>query len=190
MATFAGKSKGGDEVELSPEQLFDVLSSRRRRYLIHALSCASMPVALGALAEQVAAWEYDTAVDDLTESQRRRVYTSLQQSHIPRLEEMGVVTVDRTRGEVCAVDGIESYDVYFNVVTADTVPWSQFYLGLAAVAGALLVTAAAGLPPVSEVGVLGWTGVTVAAFAASALVQAGSDTRLLETDGDPPDLEL
>lgn len=80
-------------VDLTPAQLFDVLGSQRRRTLIRALDKdfdGEAPVP--DLAEYVAAVEnrHDDP-DAVSREERKRVYVSLHQTHVPALVEMGVV---------------------------------------------------------------------------------------------------
>lgn len=89
-----------DETELSQDVIFDVLSSSRRRYVLYYLSQRDEPVELPSLAEEVAAWETETAVEDLSSQERKRVYVSLYQTHIPKLEEVGLVDYDQDSGDV------------------------------------------------------------------------------------------
>ncbi|TKX52849.1 hypothetical protein EXE45_18915, partial [Halorubrum sp. SP9] len=62
-------------------ELYDLLSNHRRRYVIHFCKQADDPITLSDLAEQVAAREQDKSVPELTSAERKRVYTSLQQTH-------------------------------------------------------------------------------------------------------------
>lgn len=93
-----------DDPELSQDVIFDVLSSSRRRYVLVYLSQREEPVQLPALAEEVAAWEMETPVEELTSQERKRVYVSLYQTHIPKLEEVGLVDYDQDSGEVSLTD--------------------------------------------------------------------------------------
>jgi hypothetical protein len=93
------------------------------------------------LAGQVAAWEYDTEVDELTEQERKRVYVSLYQTHIPHLDDAGVIEYNKDTGMVMLEPDATAVDNYLE--TPDTeVPWQWIYLALAVVsAGALALTA-------------------------------------------------
>lgn len=78
------------------------------------------PVTLGDLAEHVAAWELDKEVAELTSAERKRVYTSLQQTHLPTLERANMVEFnDRT---IELTDGAADLDVYLDIVPGDSIP--------------------------------------------------------------------
>jgi hypothetical protein len=110
------------------DQLFHVLRNQRRRFAIQHLKRTSGPVDIGELATQVAAWENEVPVEAVTSTQRRRVYNGLQQTHVPELEETGIVEVDRR--EVELTERAADLDIYLEVVPGEDIPWSEYYLAL------------------------------------------------------------
>lgn len=127
-------------VQISEGRLFEVLSNKRRRYVVHALSDSESAIDLGSLAERVAAWEYDLPLEQVDHRERKRVYTALQQSHLPMMDEAGVVQFDKQRGTVEPTPALEEVDVYMDVVRGREIPWSVYYLLLSGV-GLALATA-------------------------------------------------
>ncbi len=79
---------------LSKGEIFEVLRNQRRRYVLHFLKQDGRPVELGDLAQQIAAWEYETTLEGVTPAQRKRVYTTLQQTHLPKMDEAGILVFD------------------------------------------------------------------------------------------------
>jgi hypothetical protein len=79
------------EGSIQRSELFHLLSNHRRRYALHACKRRELPITLSDLAEQVAAWENDKSVAELNYQERRRVYTSMQQTHLPAMEDAGVM---------------------------------------------------------------------------------------------------
>lgn len=75
---------------LSPDQVFDVLRTERRRHLLRTLSAACSGVPVDDLVEAVAANLSDDA--EVTNNVYRRVRVSLFQADIPKLTDMGVVS--------------------------------------------------------------------------------------------------
>jgi hypothetical protein len=181
---------GADERKVDQDDLFDILSNRRRRYALHALTGTGEETELGALAEQVAAWENGTTVPDVTPAQRKRVYTALQQSHLPRMDEMGVVEFDKQAGTITPTEEIDEFDVYMNVVEGPDIPWSEYYLALAALSAAAVAGAWVGIPVVSSIPPLGLAAVVVTGFALSAAAHVHY-TRNIKVGGgeSPPDVE-
>ncbi|WP_336344884.1 DUF7344 domain-containing protein [Halalkalicoccus ordinarius] len=83
---------------LSKDEMFHLLSNRRRRDTLRYLTGRDEPVDMRDLAEQVAAWEQETTVQQLSSQERQRVYIALYQTHLPKLDDYGVVTYDQSRG--------------------------------------------------------------------------------------------
>lgn len=126
---------------LTQDLVFDILSSARRRYMLYYLREADEPVHINELAEQVAAWENETEVEDLSSQQRKRVYVSLYQSHIPKLESAGIVRYDEESGLVSLTSRAARIDRFLDG-GARQIPWQQFYIALAAVSLVLLLLVA------------------------------------------------
>jgi hypothetical protein len=166
-------------------EVFDLLSNHRRRYAIHFCKREQRPVSLSDLAEQVAAWEQGKTVEELDWDERKRVYTSLQQTHLPTLEEAGMIIYED--GEVELTDRAAELDVYLDVVPADSIPWGSYYLGLSAVGFAVLGGVWVGLLPIDPVSPLGWGALILGLFAVSAAVHVYQSRkyRLGELD-EPP----
>lgn len=140
--------------DLSQDVVFDLLSSSRRRFVLYYLRQRDEPVELGDLASELAAWENDTAVDDLTDRQRKRVYVSLYQTHIPKLEDAGLVSYDSETGSVRLLSRIDEFSRYL-ATDDDEFPWQLYYLVLT-IAGLAFYLAV-------WIGVLGLISETVAA---------------------------
>lgn len=177
----------GDSEVVTEDDVFTTLSNRRRRYTVHALDDGSTRE-LGPLAEQVAAWEYDVTVDELSHDERKRVYTALQQTHLPKMDDVGLVEFDKDRGTVEPTPALEDVDLYLEVVGGDEIPWSKYYLGLTGVAATLLVALWVNEWPFTVVSDLGWAAVIVAMLAVSAAVHHYyADSRRLGAGDRPPE---
>lgn len=119
---------------LSASVVFDMLSNVRRRYLLQYLRSASeMPVR--ELSRRIAARENGVDPAAVTSPQRKRVYTALHQTHLPRLEEFDVVEYDRDRGAVRPTDRLACFEPYLDSPAARD--WPRYYLGLGLAALAL-----------------------------------------------------
>jgi len=98
VATGQDESLGGNAARM--DDVFHVLQNARRRLVLVYLSDVEGAVEMRAIAEQVAAWENGTTVEAITSEQRQRVYIALYQSHLPKMDELGVVDYDQARGVV------------------------------------------------------------------------------------------
>ena len=155
---------------LSRDTIFEVLSNERRRLVLHYLKQRDERVDLRELVDHVAAWEYDTEVGTLDSSRRKRVYTALRQSHLPKLDDAGVVSYDNRRGAVELTEDAREVQVYLEYVPEDDIPWSTYYLGLSTIMGIVVTATWLEIFPFAVATGIGLAAFTVAAFAASAAV--------------------
>ncbi|USZ67670.1 hypothetical protein NGM10_13145 [Halorussus salilacus] len=175
--------------ELSRDLVFDVLKNRRRRYALHYLRRADGSVQLSELAEQVAAWENDTTVDAISAAERKRVYTALYQSHLPKLDDASIVEYNQNRGIVELSDASEQLDVYLDLDAQPDIPWCNWYLGLAVAGLGVLTAAWLGLPPFSLVADVLLATLIVAAYAAVALAHVYFTRHAAAANEAPPELQ-
>lgn len=172
---------------ISKDDVFEVLSNRRRRYAIHYLQRHEEAVGLGELSETVAAWENDVPPEQISSSERKRVYTALQQFHLPKMERKGLVEYDQRGGVVEPTETTNAVDVYLDVVPEDDIPWSHYYLGLSAMSAVLLGLVWLDVPPTTVLPDAAWLALVVLAFAVSSLVHAYRDREMrLGSEESPP----
>ena len=166
------------------DELYDLLSNHRRRYVIHFCKRADEPISLSDLAEKVAAREQDKTVEELTSAERKRVYTSLQQTHLDRLAEAGMVDYDGDRVEL--TEDAAELDVYLDVVPEGSIPWGVYYLGVSILAVVVLAGVWAGFVPTETVPELGWAAVILAVFLVSSVAQVIQNRRYRLGEIDEP----
>ncbi len=163
--------------ELSRDLVFDILSSPRRRYMLYYLHRAGDPVSIQELSARIAAWENDVPVDELTSQQQKRVYVSLYQTHIPKLEEAGIAEYDQEEGTVRLTSRVEQMDEYLADSDERAIPWELIYLGLALVSTALFLGVAFEVGALATVSLIA-VGIAVSvAFGLVALAHAVSAHR-------------
>lgn len=120
------------------------------------------------LAKHVAAWEYDVEPEELDDQQQKRVYVSLYQTHVPKLEDLGVITYDSESRMVELTDRAGEVEEYVSSGGTRERPWQWYYLGLAAVSFLALALAGFDLPPLAgapDIFVGGLVGLAFAALA-------------------------
>jgi len=183
---------GGVEptTEVSEDELFDVLANQRRRFAVHLLKREEDDsIAIGDMAEQIAAWENGSELTEITGTERKRVYTALQQSHLPKMDDAGVVEFNKDRGVIEPTPALQNVDLYMDVVEGKEIPWSTYYLGLSGVAAALTGAVWLGAWPFVLLPDMAWTVAIVVAFAFSAMAHKyyTAEMKVGEPD-DPPEL--
>ncbi|NHN49785.1 hypothetical protein G9464_19635 [Halostella sp. JP-L12] len=155
--------------ELSLDVMFEVLKNERRRFVLKYFDENEGPVALGDLAEHVAARENDKPVRELTSGERKRVYVGLYQCHLPKMDDAGIVDFNRNRGRIELGPNADLLDEYLETETETERPWPRYYLGIAAVGSVLFTAGQVGLYPFEWVTGL-VVALVIAAFAGCALV--------------------
>lgn len=164
-----------DPAELSRAEAFDLLSNGRRRAVIrHLRTTDAAVVDLEDLIDAVVAWDHG-ADDAVTEHQRASVYSSLVQTHLPRLAEASVVEFDAEAGTVTPTRLAREVELYLEYSPRADIPWAEFYLGLGALGAALLSVVWAEVPPFDRL-----SGTLVAA-AVVAILLVAAVVHLLET---------
>lgn len=171
---------------LSEDLIFDVLKNRRRRYTLHYLKQQDRPVELSELAEQVAAWENNTTVEGLSANERKSVYTSLYQTHLPKLADAGIVDYNQNRGVVELSENASQLEGYLR--PQDEFPWIRYYVGLAVVSAILVLGDLLGVPPFDAIPDEVWGILIVAAFVLSAATHYVRRRRLSSQEA-PPTVE-
>lgn len=132
-------SEGGGPAELGPDTMFDAVGNARRRQVLRYLNEQDGRVTLSDLAEHIAAIENDTTRELLDSQQRKRVYVGLYQSHLPKLDGMGVLTFDQQRGEIERTPAASQLDEYLYDEDDDTRPSKRPYMECLGVSGLVLL---------------------------------------------------
>ncbi len=130
-ATEPAESQNGSELdagsvdEPTADRLFEILKNERRRMMLRYLRDADGVATRTELAEHVAATEEGIPVSEVTPQERKRVYVSLYQFHLPKMVDAGVVRIDDS--DVVLTD---TADQFLRRLDPDPRPWSRYYVGL------------------------------------------------------------
>lgn len=169
----------GETLEL--DEVFHILQNERRRQVLMHLKDVEGTVNMRDIAEQIAAWENDTTVENLYSDQRQRVYIALYQSHLPKLDDLGVIEYNQARGSIEPTPLVEDVTQYLEVEPTASASdaagrrysprqWGVPILSTGVVMMLIVGAAVAGVFPTSIFGVVlasAAIGVTVAASVVS-----------------------
>lgn len=108
-----------DETELSTDTLFELLKNRRRRDAIDYLTANDGRATLSDMAERIAGWENDLPVEHINSKQRKRVYISLYQCHLPKMDRAGIIDFDKNRGTIELNRGASQLYPYLKATEGD-----------------------------------------------------------------------
>lgn len=75
------------------DDVFDALASARRRYILSVLQDHEM-LALADIADEIATWEHDAPLPEITPETVKDIYVSLHHRHLPKLVDSGLVIYD------------------------------------------------------------------------------------------------
>lgn len=177
----------GNTAQISRDEVFDVLSNQRRICVLRYLNQVEEEIVeLRDIVDYVAACEHADSADGVDYQARKSVYTALRQTHLPKLDELGVIEFDKSRGEIRLAERADRVQLYLEYVPENDIPWHVHYLGLTALSGFLLATTYVGLYPFG----MGWNHLAVTLFAIlsiSAVVHTihTRGNRLEEADFEP-----
>lgn len=76
------------------EQIRKAVRNMRRRYILYYLNHNGGAARIDELVDRIAAWEHGTATGEVPGRKRDSVYSSLYQTHLPKLEQIGLVRYD------------------------------------------------------------------------------------------------
>ena len=133
-----------DECTIETDEVFHLLQNSRRRAVVQYFTTHDEPISLSDLADEVAAREYETTVEDVTDDQHQRIYIALYQSHLDKLDGHNVVEYDTENKtvapgpalhELCGYPATEPVEIQETAETSvhsdEDAVWASGYLGIA-----------------------------------------------------------
>lgn len=87
-----------DESTIGIDEIFEILKNQRRRWVLRYLEAVDGDVRLSDLAEEIAAYENEKDVSQITSQERKRVYVGLYQAHLPKMDDMNIISFNKPRG--------------------------------------------------------------------------------------------
>ena len=127
------ESNQGDD-SIQQNELFQLLANRRRRLAIRILSSGPTTVELNELSIAVAALEKGVDKSDVSYEMKRNVYQTLKRTHIPQLEQSGLVTYDDESHSITVNDNIHRVCLFITTSDRGRRPWYHYYLYLSVLA--------------------------------------------------------
>ncbi len=159
--------------QLDRDDIFEILSNRRRRYILHYLKehDSESEVGLREVVDQVAAWENNTSIENLQSASRKRVYTAIKQSHLPKLKDKGVIEFDRQRGTMSLTDAAREVELYLEYVPEEEdLSWGEYYFSLSVACVAVVGASYLGIPLFDRLSGVVLVAIIVVLFTVSSIV--------------------
>lgn len=82
--------------------VFDALAHTRRRVMLSILVERQRPISEHDLVTQIAAYEQEKSLVDVTNEEQREIQISLYHCHLPKLEDLGMIERDSDEGTIVA----------------------------------------------------------------------------------------
>jgi len=146
------RGKGGSEMDVSPEPqessvegipvetMYDMLRNKRRRLVLHyLLNSRDHEAVLGSVATQIAAWENEIPVSAVTSTLRKRTYNTLQQNHLPKMDEAGLIEYERDRGTIVLATDPRQLELFPRALPKVNSSWTIGFLAAGFVLWLMLV---------------------------------------------------
>jgi predicted transcriptional regulator len=145
-----GVNREPDEESLSEGEIHDVLRNQRRRLVLEQLHEAEGGESVRDLAEYIGSVEADESPPP--RNVRQSVYVALHQTHLPKLDDLGIVDYDSDEKVVTLARHADDVAIYMEVVPKYGLSWGEFFLGVALLGLATLAGARVGVPVLASVG--------------------------------------
>ncbi|MFW6384898.1 MAG: DUF7344 domain-containing protein [Halodesulfurarchaeum sp.] len=146
-----------------------VLSNPRRQDTLRYLARNAGRATVRELSEFIAAEE--TGEVPAPRRTRETVYVSLHQTHLPALDELGIIEYDRVNKEIVSLAASRDLRVYMEVVTRFGMTWDEYYRYLGIFGMLVILAGQMGVPPLAAVDPLVFAVVFLFAFAVSTIYQ-------------------
>lgn len=140
--------------ELEPVDIHDVLSNERRQMILSLLREEAETMTARELSERIA--ELETGESPPPRNIRQSAYVSLHQTHLPKLDELGIVDYDQSAKTVHLNERAKQVSVYMETVPKYGISWSEYYVGTAIVGLLLVLGAQIGVPFIADIGTVVW----------------------------------
>ena len=161
------------QTAIDEREIHDILRNWRRRKVIEELRASVSPTTLRDLSETLAEAESDQSPPP--RNVRKSVYNSLHQTHLPKLDDAGVIEYDLERKTVTLERQAREVGLYMEVVTRYGVTWATCYRRLLLLALLTLLGAEIGVPVLADVTPVALVGVFLAVVTVSTAYQLWSD---------------
>jgi hypothetical protein len=149
----------------------DILRNDRRRAVIEQLRQTVGESDLRTLAEAIA--ENETGESPPPRNIRESVYNSLHQTHLPKLDQLGIVDYDQNRKTVALQRDAREVDPYMDVYLNEvySITWAEYYRTVAVVGFVTVLAAELGVPVLAQADIVLLISLCLTVIAVSTVYQ-------------------
>lgn len=106
------EAEGSEEPPVEIDMVFEILKNQRRRYVLRYLGMVDEQITLSELAEQIAAWECEKEIKQITSQERKRVYVGLYQCHLLKMDDVSAISYNKPRGKIEPGENMAFFERY------------------------------------------------------------------------------
>lgn len=134
--------------ELKAIDVHEVLSNSRRQHALEILEEAGGELSARELSERIA--EAETGESPPPTNIRQSVYVSLHQTHLPKLDDLGIVEYDSESKTIKLLDRAREVSIYLETVSKYGLSWSEYYLAVSLLGLLLIIASEMGVPVIGS----------------------------------------
>lgn len=142
------------DVDIAEHEVHDILRNERRRRVLEYLIQSVGKVSLRQLAEEIAAEE--TGRSPPPKQARWSVYNSLNQTHLPMLDDRDIIDYDRDRKTIELRPEVRRLNTYLKSQSIQGLSWMEYYRALCTLAMTVVVASQLDIPVLSDMDMLIW----------------------------------
>lgn len=136
--------------DVLPEtDIHDILRNDRRRNVIKCLQEHGREISLRDLSVHIA--EIEAGESPPPSNVRNSVYVSLHQTHLPKLDESGIVEYDSDQKTIVLQESARQVSLYMEVITQYGITWATYYRAIGVLALFSVVLVSTDMPLVSVI---------------------------------------
>ena len=137
------------EDHLNEKQIHNVLRNDRRRQVLKQLQQSVGQLSVRELSEAIA--EAETGKSPPPRNIRDSVYNALNQTHLPKLDSLGILEYNQHRKTVSLQSSAREVSLYMEVITKYGITWAEYYQLLMLVSLLAILAAEISVPVISSV---------------------------------------
>jgi len=138
-----------EAMEFSKREIRKILRNPRRRYTIHYIKRNGGEAPLDEVVDKVTEWENNGTEVERSAPERKSVYSSLYQRHLPKLVDMGILSYDTVERKLALTDAGDRLVLQMPTERHDCRSFSSLFLGMGSLSTLVLVLAWVGQLPTS-----------------------------------------
>lgn len=149
-----GANRARRNGQLTETDIHDVLRNERRYLALKHLYRSGGEMGIRELSERIA--EDETSEDPAPRDVRESVYSSLHQTHLPKLDELDIITYHKSSKVIELEDRSRSVMCYMDLDAIFGLTWIQCLAGISLLGFVVVAAASLGIPGISRLHVAVW----------------------------------